>query len=166
VAAPSLLAGGCARPQQTQEQVAGPTAPPDLRRAAPPPGGQAMSATGAGAGGSAAGGMQNQVGRIGGIAPSPVVTAPHGDEISPMRNRMSPTTDNVGENYSSSGSGTGDTGRPIPPEVSLAVPADKAVKVQLAPANNNPPSRGPAAKPQPRPGFGAANNPANSLPGQ
>ena len=167
LAAPALFASGCARPQRTPEQVAGYTAPYDLQRGPQPPGGQAMAPTAAGAGGSAAGGAQNEVGRVGGIAEQPTVSAPHGDAINvESGNRMSPTTDNAAGSDNSDGSGTGDTGHPIPPSVSLAAPPDRKAKVRLAPASNEPPSLGPAAKPQPRSDFGAANNPVNSLPGQ
>ncbi len=107
------FASGCARPQPTADQVAGPTTPPDLRLGPTPPGGPSEAATGAGAGGSAAGGYE--AGRVGSSLEAPTLPPqPYGVTDS----RMSP----VG----SSGSGLGDRGNPIPPEVSLAAPPDKA----------------------------------------
>ena len=126
-----------------------------------------MSPTAAGAGGSSAGGAQNVIGRVGGIAEAAVVDAPHGDEINvDQGHRMSPTTDNAASNGNSDGSGTGDTGNSIPPSVSLATPPPKGAKPEFAPASNEPPRRGPASKPQPTSAFGAAHSPADSLPGQ
>ena len=110
--------------------------------------------------------MQNEVGRIGGRLETNTVRAPHGDQIDVERgNRMSPTTDNAANAENSDGSGTGDTGNPIPPSVSLAAPADHPAKAHLAPASNEPPSLGTASKSQPHSNFGAGNNAANSLPG-
>ncbi len=105
------LGAGCARPQPTAEQVAGPTAPADLRLGPTPPGGPSEAATGAGAGGSGAAGYE--AGRIGSSLEAPTLP-PQTPGIT--YSRMSP----VG----SSGSGSGDRGNPIPPEVSLAAPAD------------------------------------------
>ena len=110
------LTAGCSRPQPTAEQVAGPTTPITALRLGPtPPGGSSEAPTGSGAGGSAAGGYQ--FGRIGSSLESPTLPdQPAGITYS----RMSP----VG----SSGSGGGDRGNPIPPEVSLAAPPDAAPK--------------------------------------
>ena len=166
LAAPTLFAAGCARPQRTVDQVAGPLAPYAIQRGPVPAGGVTMSPTGGGAGGSEAAGAQNIAGRVGGIQETNVVTAPHGDDINvDTGNRMSPTTGNAANNANSDGSGTGDTGNPIPPTVSLATPPTPNTRPQFAPASNEPPSLGPASKPQPRSNFGAGNNPANSLPG-
>ncbi len=120
LAAPALLAAGCSRPQPTQEQVAGRISPPALRYGPNPPGGVTMAPTGGGAGGSGAQGAQFEIGRTGGPIAQPVVGAPHGSRIVPDGgHRMSPTTDNAEENDSSSGSGLGDPGTPIPPNVPL-----------------------------------------------
>lgn len=102
---------GCSRPQPTSDQVAGVMAPPDLRIGPTPPGGPSEAPTGAGAGGSAAAGYEN--GRVGSTNEHPTLPVqPAGIDYS----RMSP----VG----SSGSGNGDRGNPIPPDVSLAAPPD------------------------------------------
>ncbi len=102
---------GCSRPQPTADQVAGPMAPADLRIGPTPPGGPSEAPTGAGAGGSAAAGYEN--GRVGSTNEHPTLPEqPAGIDHS----RMSP----VG----SSGSGNGDRGNPIPPDVSLAAPPD------------------------------------------
>ena len=107
----SALGAGCARPQPTAEQVAGPTTPADLRLGPTPPGGPSEAATGAGAGGSGAAGYE--AGRVGSSLEAPTLPPqPAGITYS----RMSP----VG----SSGSGLGDRGNPIPPEISLAAPPD------------------------------------------
>ena len=146
--------------------MAGPLAPYAIQRGPVPAGGVTMSPTGGGAGGSAAAGPQNIVGRVGGTQETSTVSAPHGDDINvDTGNRMSPTTGNAANSGNSDGSGTGDTGSPLPPTVSLATPPDHTATVHLAPASNEPPSLGPAGKPQPRSNFGAGNNPANSLPG-
>ena len=106
------------------------------------------------------------MGRVGGTPETNTVPAPHGDDINvDTGNRMSPTTGNAANSGNSDGSGTGDTGSPLPPTVSLATPPEPGAKAQFAPASNEPPSLGPASKPQPRSNFGAGNNPANSLPG-
>jgi len=108
----AVLLSGCARSQRTAEQVSGPTTPVDALRLGPTPlGGPSEAPTGAGAGGSAAGGFE--AGRIGSSLDAPTLPPqPYGIAYS----RMSP----VG----SSGSGAGDRGNPIPPDVSLAAPAD------------------------------------------
>ena len=110
----AALTCGCARPQPSAEELAGPTTPPSALRLGPtPPGGPSEAATGAGAGGSAAAGYE--AGRVGSSLESPTLPPqPYGVTGS----RLSP----VG----SSGSGDGDRGNPIPPEVSLAAPPDKA----------------------------------------
>ena len=107
-----ILGSGCGRPSRTAEEVSGPTTPINaLRRGPTPPGGPSEAATGAGAGGSAAGGYQ--YGRVGSTLEEPTLPPqPYGITYS----RMSP----VG----SSGSGLGDRGNPISPEVSLAAPPD------------------------------------------
>ena len=102
---------GCSRPQPTADQVAGPGTPPDYRIGMSPDGGPSEAPTGAGAGGSAAAGYEN--GRVGSTVGGPTLPPqPAGITYS----RMSP----VG----SSGSGNGDRGNPIPPDVSLAAPPD------------------------------------------
>lgn len=112
---------GCSRPQPTSDQVAGVMAPPDLRIGPTPPGGPSEAPTGAGAGGSAAAGYEN--GRVGSTNEHPTLPVqPAGIDYS----RMSP----VG----SSGSGNGDRGNPIPPNVSLAAPPDPAPAKPTAPA--------------------------------
>ncbi len=125
---PALLAG-CSRPQPTAEQVAGPSTPLTALRLGPtPPGGSSEAPTGSGAGGSAAGGAQ--FGRVGSSIEGPTMPSqPAGITYS----RMSP----VG----SSGSGNGDRGNPIPPDVSLAAPPDPAAPRVLAPAKQAPVSR-------------------------
>ncbi len=120
---PALMAtAGCSRPQPTAEQVAGPSTPETALHLGPtPPGGPSEAPTGSGAGGSAAAGAQ--FGRIGSTLESPTLPPqPAGITYS----RMSP----VG----SSGSGGGDRGNPIPPDVSLAAPPDPAAPRELAPA--------------------------------
>jgi len=109
-----VLCAGCARPQRTSEEVSGPTTPLHaLHKGPTPPGGPSEAPTGAGAGGSGAGGFE--YGRVGSTLEKPTVPLqPYGITYS----RMSP----VG----SSGSGLGDRGNPIPPEVSLAAPPDPA----------------------------------------
>ena len=116
------ILAGCSRPQPTAEQLAGPTTPPTALHLGPTPaGGSSVAPTGAGAGGSAAGGYQ--FGRIGSSLESPTLPPqPAGITYS----RMSP----VG----SSGSGDGDRGNPIPPDVSLAAPPDPVAKRVTAPA--------------------------------
>ena len=125
---------GCSRPQPTAEQLAGPSTPEMALHVGPnPPGGSSEAPTGSGAGGSAAGGAQ--FGRIGSTLESPTMPPqPAGITYS----RMSP----VG----SSGSGDGDRGNPIPPDVSLAAPPDPAPKQapRLAPGVNS--KKLPAAK--------------------
>ncbi len=128
------LLSGCSRPQPTAEQLAGPSTPMTaLHLGATPPGGPSEAPTGSGAGGSAAAGAQ--FGRIGSTIESPTLPPqPYGITYS----RMSP----VG----SSGSGLGDRGHPIPPDVSLAAPPDPAPKQtpRLAPGVN--PKALPSAK--------------------
>jgi hypothetical protein len=126
--APVLLAG-CSRPQPTAEQLAGPSTPLTALHVGPtPPGGSSEAATGSGAGGSAAGGAQ--FGRVGSSIEGPTLPPqPAGITCS----RMSP----VG----SSGSGSGDRGNPIPPDVSLTASPDPAPKRVLAPAKSVPVSR-------------------------
>ena len=128
---PALAAAGCSRPQPTAEQVAGPSTPDTALRLGPTPaGGSSEAPTGAGAGGSAAGGYQ--FGRIGSTLESPTLPPqPYGIKYS----RMSP----VG----SSGSGHGDRGNPIPPDVSLAAPPDPTEKRELAPAKPDRPAAPP-----------------------
>ena len=114
-------ASGCSRPSRTAEQVAGPTTPPSALRLGPtPPGGPSEAATGAGAGGSAAAGYE--VGRVGSSLEKPVLP---NQEVGITYSRMSPVA--------SSGSGLGDRGNPIPPEVSLAAPPDPAPKPTAKP---------------------------------
>ena len=112
----ALAASGCSRPQPTAEHLAGPTTPQTALHLGPaPPGGSSEAPTGSGAGGSAAGGAQ--FGRIGSSLEMPTLPdQPAGITYS----RMSP----VG----SSGSGSGDRGNPIPPDISLAAPPDAAPK--------------------------------------
>ena len=110
------LLAGCSRSAKTAEEVAGPSTPETALRLGPTPaGGSSEAATGAGAGGSAAAGYQ--FGRIGSTIESPTLPPqPAGITYS----RMSP----VG----SSGSGGGDRGNPIPPDVSLTAPPDPTPK--------------------------------------
>ncbi len=116
-----VAAAGCSRPQPTAEQVAGPSTPETALHLGPtPPGGPSEAPTGAGAGGSGAAG--NEFGRVGSSIEGPTLPPqPAGITYS----RMSP----VG----SSGSGDGDRGNPIPPDVSLAAPPDPVAKRVLAP---------------------------------
>lgn len=107
-----VITSGCGRPQPTQEQVAGPFAPADLRLGRTPPGGPSEAPTGAGAGGSAAAGYE--AGRTGGISTVPVAPIyPPGF--------MAPN--------GTSGSGLGDRGNPIPPDKPI-VPANSAYVTQ------------------------------------
>ncbi len=125
---------GCARPQPTADQVAGPGTPADYRMGTSPHGGPSEAPTGAGAGGSAAAGYEN--GRVGSMVDGPTLPPqPAGITYS----RMSP----VG----SSGSGNGDRGNPIPPDVSLAAPPDPGTGTyRTAPPVSNPTAAGqPAA---------------------
>ena len=127
LALPALLAlAGCSRPQPTAEEVAGPSTPRTALRLGPRmPGGSSEAPTGSGAGGSGAGGAP--FGRVGSSIESPTLPPqPAGITYS----RMSP----VG----SSGSGNGDRGNPIPPDVSLTVPPDKTAKPQFAPSTGIP----------------------------
>ncbi len=115
---------GCSRPQPTADQVAGPGTPPDYRIGKTPPGGPSEAPTGAGAGGSAAAGYEN--GRVGSTVEGP--TLPE-QNAGIDHSRMSPT--------GSSGSGNGDRGNPVPPDVSLAAPPDPvpaAVRAAAQPA--------------------------------
>ncbi len=105
---------GCARPQPTADQVAGPGTPPDYRIGTTPNGGPSEAPTGAGAGGSAAAGYEN--GRVGSMVNGPTLPK---QLVGIDHSRMSP----VG----SSGSGNGDRGNPIPPDVSLAAPPDPGI---------------------------------------
>lgn len=121
----AVLNAGCGRPQKTSEEVAGPTTPLTALHEGPtPPGGPSEAATGAGAGGSAAGGYE--AGRVGSTLEKPTLPPqPYGVTYS----RMSPVA--------SSGSGLGDRGNPISPDVSLAAPPDKIyspTKVTPSPA--------------------------------
>ena len=121
----AVLVAGCSRPQPTADQVAGarPGTPADLRIGRSPAGGPSEAPTGGGAGGSAAAGYE--IGRVGSTQEEPTLPPqPAGITYS----RMSP----VG----SSGSGLGDRGEPLSPDVSLAAPPDPAQspKVPLAPA--------------------------------
>ena len=126
--ASAALGAGCSRPQPTVDQVGGVTTPPDLRVGPTPPGGPSEAPTGAGAGGSAAAGYEG--GRVGSTREQPaLLPQPQGINQS----RMSP----VG----SSGSGLGDRGNPISPDVSLAAPPDPAAPVRLAPASTAIPNR-------------------------
>ncbi len=127
----AALSAGCARPQPSVDQVGGVTTPPDLRVGRTPPGGPSEAATGAGAGGSAAAGYE--AGRVGSSREEPTLP-PQPAGIT--ESRMSP----VG----SSGSGLGDRGNPIPPDVSLAAPPDPAAPVRLAPSSLVPPHAPPA----------------------
>jgi len=135
--AAALPSTGCSRPQPTVDQVGGVTTPPDLRGGKTPPGGPSEAATGAGAGGSAAAGYES--GRVGSSREEPTLP-PQPAGIT--QSRMSP----VG----SSGSGLGDRGNPIPPDVSLAAPPDPAAPVRLAPASDTVPNRMPAGNARPR----------------
>lgn len=121
------LLAGCSRPQKTAEEVAGPNTPITALRLGPTPaGGPSEAPTGSGAGGSAAGGYQ--FGRIGSTLESPTLPPqPAGITYS----RMSPVA--------SSGSGNGDRGNPVPPNVSLAAPPDPAPRQapRLAPGVNS-----------------------------
>ncbi len=120
------LLAGCSRPQPTAEQIAGPSTPMTALHLGPPrAGGPRDAPTGAGGGGGAAAGYQ--FGRIGSTIESPTLPPqPAGINDS----RMSP----VG----SSGSGLGDRGNPIPPDVSLAARPDPAPEhaPRLAPGVN------------------------------
>ena len=133
----AIAVSGCSRPQPSVDQVGGITTPPDLRVGATPPGGPSEAATGAGAGGSAAAGYE--AGRVGSSREQPTLP-PQPAGIT--ESRMSP----VG----SSGSGLGDRGNPIPPEVSLAAPPDPVRPVRLAPASLVPPHSPPARNARPR----------------
>ena len=122
-----LTAAGCSRPSRTAEQVAGPATPPTALRLGPtPPGGPSEAPTGAGAGGSAAAGYE--AGRVGSSLEEPTLPP---QPVGITYSRMSP----VG----SSGSGLGDRGNPIPPDVSLAAPPDPVAPVRLAPGNTDAP---------------------------
>lgn len=135
--AAAALGAGCSRSQPTVDQVGGVTTPPDLRVGKTPPGGPSEAPTGAGAGGSAAAGFE--AGRVGSSREQPTLPSqPYGVTYS----RMSPV--------SSSGSGLGDRGNPIPPEVSLAAPPDRTAPVRLAPASNTPPTALPEGNARPR----------------
>lgn len=124
-----VLSAGCARPSRTSEEVSGPTTPLyALHKGPTPPGGPSEAPTGAGAGGSAAGGFE--YGRVGSSLEEPTLPPqPYGITYS----RMSP----VG----SSGSGLGDRGNPLSPDVSLTAPPDPvqpARKVTPVPATVTP----------------------------
>ncbi len=131
----ALAAAGCSRPSRTAEEVAGPSTPQSALHLGPtPPGGPSEAPTGGGAGGAAAAGFQ--FGRIGSTLESPTLPPqPAGITYS----RMSP----VG----SSGSGNGDRGNPVPPEVSLDAPPDPAPKPVLAPARPPAPPARPGVPP-------------------
>ncbi len=125
----AAISAGCARPQPSAEELAGPTTPTSALRLGPTPlGGPSQAATGAGAGGSAAAGYE--AGRVGSSLETPTAPPqPYGITDS----RMSP----VG----SSGSGLGDRGNPIPPEVSLTAPPDALPRKAMLkkPRLQNPP---------------------------
>ncbi len=126
---------GCSRPQPTVDQVAGPGTPADYRIGMSPEGGPSEAATGAGAGGSAAAGYEN--GRVGSTVGGPTLPP---QPVGITYSRMSP----VG----SSGSGNGDRGNPIPPDVSLAAPPDPGTgtaRVAAPPVSNPTASEQPAA---------------------
>lgn len=96
------LLSGCSRPQKTNEEVANALAPADLKTGGSHLGGPSGRPVGGGAGGSAAAG--EEAGFLGGPVEQPVAPAyPPG--------RMSPN--------GTSGSGTGDRGNPIPPDVPI-----------------------------------------------
>ena len=135
--AAAALGAGCSRPQPTVDQVGGVTTPPDLRVGPTPPGGPSEAPTGAGAGGSAAAGYEG--GRVGSTREQPTLP-PQPQGIT--QSRMSP----VG----SSGSGLGDRGNPIPPDVSLAAPPDRVAPVRLAPASDAAPKALPEGNSRPR----------------
>lgn len=134
---------GCSRPQPTADQVAGPGTPADYRMGTTPSGGPSEAPTGAGAGGSAAAGYEN--GRVGSTVYGPTLP-----EQKPGidQSRMSP----VG----SSGSGNGDRGNPIPPDVSLAVPPDPGTGTART---ASPPVSNPTAAGQPAASQAGAINP-------
>ncbi len=100
------LVGGCARPQRTVDQVAGPLAPRDLHVGRTPPGGPSESPTGAGAGGSGAAGYE--AGRVAGQNAAPVTDVRPPGFMAPV---------------GASGGGLGDAGHPIPPTQPI-VPAN------------------------------------------
>lgn len=106
VLAALLALSGCARPQRTVDQVAGPLAPLDLHVGRTPPGGPSESPTGAGAGGSGAAGYE--AGRVAGQNAAPVTDVKPPGFMAPV---------------GSSGGGLGDSGRPIPPTQPI-VPAN------------------------------------------
>ncbi len=103
-----LALGGCARPQRTVDQVAGPTAPLDLHVGRTPPGGPSESPTGAGAGGSGAAGYE--AGRVAGQNAAPVADVRPPGFMAPV---------------GSSGGGLGDSGHPIPPTQPI-IPANSS----------------------------------------
>lgn len=125
--AAALALAGCAYPQPTAEQLAGPTTPLHALHLGPQPkGGPSQSPTGAGAGGSAAAGYE--AGRVGSSLEQPTMPPQPAGII---HSRMSPVN--------SDGSGVGqDRGNPIPPEVSLAAPPDKPTPPVPALMNNTP----------------------------
>jgi hypothetical protein len=97
-----VLLPGCSRPQKTNEEVANALAPADLKTGSSHPGGPSGRPVGGGAGGSAAGG--EEAGFLGGPVELPVAPAF-------LPGRMSPN--------GTSGSGAGDRGNPIPPDVPI-----------------------------------------------
>ncbi len=110
------LLGGCARPQRTVDQVAGPTAPLDLHVGRTPPGGPSESPTGAGAGGSGAAGYE--AGRVAGQNAVPVTDAKPQGFMAPV---------------GSSGGGLGDSGHPIPPTQPIIPANSNGVTQPLSP---------------------------------
>ncbi len=101
-----MALSGCARPQRTVDQVAGPLAPLDLHVGRTPPGGPSESPTGAGAGGSGAAGYE--AGRVAGQNAAPVTQVKPPGFMAPV---------------GSDGGGLGDSGHPIPPTQPI-VPAN------------------------------------------
>jgi len=106
---------GCARPQRTVGQVAGPTAPLDLHVGRTPPGGPSEAPTGAGAGGSGAAGYE--AGRVAGQNAAPVTGIKPQGFMAPV---------------GASGGGLGDSGHPIPPTQPI-IPANNDVTQPISP---------------------------------
>lgn len=108
--------GGCARPQRTVDQVAGPSAPLDLHVGRTPLGGPSESPTGAGAGGSGAAGYE--AGRVAGQNAAPVTDAKPQGFMAPV---------------GSSGGGLGDSGHPIPPTQPIVPSNSNGVTQPISP---------------------------------